>query len=366
MSMVPDSHAIGAPVEALDTPCLLVDLDKVERNLDAMARAFAGGSVRLRPHAKTHKSPALAKMQMQRGAVGICCAKLGEAEVMAAAGIADILITTEVVGQSKIRRLLGLAKYARVTTVVDNADPAGQISDAAAAAGLRVDCLLDIDVGTNRTGVASGEPALALGLQVARMPGLNLIGVQGYEGHAQHVVDVAERRASNGAAMRLLSDTVDLLRANGLNIEIVSTAGTGTCEPAAQWDRVTEVQPGSYLFMDTDYGRVQGLQFEYALTVLASVISVRDNGVVVDAGLKSLTTDSGPARPIDAGTSYTPFGDEFGLLTFEQGGTLSIGARVSLIPSHCDPTVNLHDSYYVTRGGIVVGVWPVAGRGCSQ
>ena len=366
MSMAAESHVIGMPVDALDTPCLLIDLDKVERNLDAMARAFASTAVRLRPHGKTHKSPALARMQMQRGAVGICCAKLGEAEVMAAAGISDILVTTEIVGQSKIRRLLGLASYTRVTTVVDSEYPASQISDAAAAAGMRLDCLLDIDVGTNRTGVAPGEAALALGLRVARMPGLNLIGVQGYEGHAQHVVDIAARKASNGAAMRLLSDTVDLLRANGLNIQTVSTAGTGTCEHAAQWDRVTEVQPGSYLFMDTDYGRVEGLQFEYALTVLASVISARGNGVVVDAGLKALSTDSGPARPVDAGISYVPFGDEFGLLTFEHGGTLSLGSRVLLIPSHCDPTVNLHDFYYVTRGSVVVGAWPIAARGCSQ
>jgi D-serine deaminase-like pyridoxal phosphate-dependent protein len=366
MSLKANAPVVGTRIVDLDTPCLLLDLDKVERNMDVMARAFTGTSVGIRPHAKTHKSARIARMQLERGAVGICCAKLGEAEVLAGHGISGILITSELAGQPKIQRLLGLARTASVITVVDDAAAARQISDAAVAAGLRIDCLLDIDVGTNRTGVAAGEPALALGLEVAHMLGLNLIGVQGYEGHLQHIVSVEERRAHNSAAMRPLCQTADALRDQGLPIQIVSTAGTGTCAFAAQWEGVTEVQPGSYICMDTDYGAVDGLHFEYALTVLSSVISKRNNGVTVDAGFKTLSTDAGPARPKDLEASYKPRGDEHGLLTFESGNPLSIGDKVTLIPSHCDTTINLHDVYHVTRGDTVVGVWPIAARGRLQ
>lgn len=366
MTWAPDPQAVGKPIAELDTPCLLLDLDKAERNLDAMAHLFDGSGVRVRPHTKTHKTPALALMQLQRGAIGVCCAKLGEAEVMAAGGVPDILITTELVGADKIRRLLGLARQVTVTTVVDSAFAAQQISDAAEAAGLRIRCLLDIDVGTNRTGVAAGEPALELAQAVARMRGLNLIGVQGYEGHLQHIVDEEERRDAHAGAIRRLSDTATLLAETGLNIEIVSTAGTGTCQFVRAWERVTEVQPGSYVVMDTDYGRVHGLGFEHSLTVLTTVISRRDNGVIVDAGTKTLSTDCGPATPQGLDARYAPRGDEHGLLTFEQGRPLTIGDTVEMLPSHCDTTINLHDLYYVTRGGYVVALWPIAARGRVQ
>ncbi len=362
----PDPRAVGMRVEDLDTPCLLLDLDAMERNLDVMARAFAGTGVRLRPHAKTHKTPRLALMQLERGAIGVCCAKLGEAEVMAAGGVPDILVTSELIGTPKIRRLLGLARQTRVTTVVDALEPAEQISAAAEAAGLRLRCLLDIDVGTNRTGIAPGEPALALAQKVSALPGLDLIGLQGYEGHLQHVVDVEERRAAHAAAIGQLSRTANLLLDHGLNVEIVSTAGTGTCRFAAGWDKVTEVQPGSYVVMDTDYGRVDGLGFEHALSVLVSVISKRDNGVTVDGGMKTLSTDSGPARPKDLDARYTPRGDEHGLISFESGNPLMLGDKIELLPSHCDTTINLHDLYYVTCGGYVVAVWPIAARGRLQ
>ena len=363
MTWPPDSQAIGLPINALDTPCLLLDLDRVERNLDAMARAFAGTPVSLRPHSKTHKVPAIAWMQLQRSAIGICCAKLGEAEVMAAGGVPDLLITTEIVGDTKIRRLLGLARQARVTTVVDDARAALRISSAAQDAGLRIRCLIDVDVGTNRTGVAPGEPALALAKQIDRMSGLELVGLQGYEGHLQHIVDAEERRVANAQALKLLTETAALLRDGGLNVEIVSTAGTGTYLFAAQTPGITEVQPGSYVVMDAHYGSVEGLHFEQALSVLATVISIRNNGVIVDAGLKSLSTDSGPARPRDHDAGYSPRGDEHGLVTFESGTPSAIGDTVELIPSHCDTTINLHDLYYVTRGGYVVAVWPIAARG---
>jgi D-serine deaminase-like pyridoxal phosphate-dependent protein len=361
-----DSAAIGARVEVLDTPSLLLDLDRAERNLATMARLFAGSSVRVRPHTKTHKVPNLALRQIELGAIGVCCAKLGEAEVMAAGGVPELLVTTEVVGPTKIRRLLGIARQVGVMTVVDDLEAAKRLSEAAVEAGLRLRCLVDVNVGQNRTGVEPGEPALALAQQVARLPGLDLVGLQGYEGHLQHVYQAEERRAANARAMRLLADTADLLRDKGLKVEVVSTAGTGTGQFAAEWMQVTEIQPGSYVVMDSDYGRVEGLPFESALTVLVSVVSKRGNDAIVDAGIKSLSTDAGPATPRALDATYASQGDEHGKLTFANGNPLALGDKVELIPSHCDTTINLYDRYYVTRDGLVVAVWPILARGRVQ
>src|SRR5438874_1537742 len=260
MTWPPDPGAVGKRVDEMDTPCLLLDLDQVERNLDRMAALFADRRVRVRPHAKTHKVPNVALMQLARGAIGVCCAKLGEAEVMAAGGVSGLLITTEIVGVPKIRRLLGVA-----------------------------------------------------------------------------------RRTERGR-----------------------TAGTGTCVFAAAWPHVPEVQPGSYVVMDSDYGQVQGLGFGNALTVLTTVLSKRGNDVIVDAGHKALSGDAGPARPKDLDATYTTGGDEHGKLTFANGNPLAIGDTVEMLPSHCDTTINLYDVYHVTRGGRVVAVWPIAARGRVQ
>jgi D-serine deaminase-like pyridoxal phosphate-dependent protein len=360
----PDPGAIGLPVEKLDTPALILDLDAVERNLDRMDQALAGTTVRARPHTKTHKVPRLALTQLERGAIGICCAKLGEAEVMAAGGVGPILLTTEVVGEAKLRRLFGVARQVSITTVVDDAQAAATLSEAASQAGLRLPCLIDVNVGQERTGVEPGEPALALAERLAGLPGLEVVGLQGYEGHLQHVVDPEARREANASAMQLLSQTAERLTERGHRIEIVSTAGTGTFRFAAEWPRVTEVQPGSYVVMDTDYGSVQGVGFESALTVLVSVVSIqRKNAAVVDGGYKSLSGDSGAplARGVDA--TFAFMGDEHGKLLFGHGCPLRPGDKVELIPSHCDTTINLHDVYYVTRGGYVVAVWPIAARG---
>jgi D-serine deaminase-like pyridoxal phosphate-dependent protein len=366
MPWSPDRDPIGARVEDVDTPSLLLDLDKVERNLSTMARLYEGTPVRLRPHAKTHKVPVLALRQLGLGAIGICCAKLGEAEVLAAGGVSELLVTTEVVGPIKVRRLIGVARQVNVMTVVDDISAAEKLSGALAEAGLRLRCLVDLNVGQNRTGVEPGEPALALAEQVARLPGLQLVGLQGYEGHLQHIYDAGERQAANGRAMKLLCDTADLLLSRGLPIEVVSTAGTGTGQFAAQWPRVTELQPGSYVVMDSDYGQVQGLPFENALTVLTMVVSKRKNDAIVDAGTKTLSSDAGPARPAILDAIYAPQGDEHGKLSFANGNPLALGDKVELIPSHCDTTINLHDRYVVTREGRIVAVWPIATRGQVQ
>lgn len=350
-------------VSEVDTPALLLDLDRVERNLDRMAALVAATPVKLRPHAKTHKTARIARMQLDRGAIGICCAKLGEAEVLADGGIADILVTTEIVGEQKIRRLLSLAARIRIITVVDDAGAAAAISAAALAAGIRIDALVDVDVGQHRTGVTPGEAAVALGRAVNALPGLRLRGLQGYEGHAQHVTAVADRQAANAASMALLCATAAAFEAAGLATGIVTTGGTGTALFSAGFERITDVQPGSYVVMDAQYGDVHGIGFESALTVLAGVISVRDSWAIVDAGHKSLSSDAGAPRVLAMNAEFRIAGDEHGALLFTGQPTLTLGETVQILPSHCDTTVNLHDAYVVHRSGTVVDRWPIDGRG---
>jgi len=350
----------------VDTPALLLDLDRVERNLDRMAALVAATPVKLRPHAKTHKTARIAKMQLERGAIGICCAKLGEAEVLADGGITDVLVTTEIVGERKIARLIALAARATPTIVVDDARAAAAISGAAIAAGMRIDALVDVDVGQHRTGVAPGAPAVALGRAVAALPGLRLRGLQGYEGHVQHITTVPARRDANAAAMSLLCTTAAAFEAAGLETGIVTTGGTGTAIFCAGFGAVTDVQPGSYVVMDAQYGDVQGVGFESALTVLATVISVRESWAVVDAGHKSLSSDAGAPRVLGVNAELRLAGDEHAKLLFDGVPALPLGASVQILPGHCDTTINLYDEYVVHRSGTVIARWPIEGRGRTR
>lgn len=350
-------------VSSVDTPALLLDLDRVERNLDRMAALVAATPVKLRPHAKTHKTARVAHMQLERGAIGVCCAKLGEAEALAAGGITGILITTELVGEHKVRRLIALAARAALTIVVDDAGAAAAISAAAVTAGLRIDTLVDVDVGQHRTGVTPGAPAVALGKAVAALPGLRLRGLQGYEGHVQHIASVAERRAANAASMKLLCDTAAAFAAAGLSTDVVTTGGTGSALFAAGFDAITDVQPGSYVVMDAQYGDVAGIGFESALTVLATVISLSADWAIVDAGYKSLGSDAGTARVREVEAEFRFAGDEHGKLVFGGPPPVALGDTVQIVPGHCDTTINLHDAYVVHRSGTFVERWPIAGRG---
>jgi D-serine deaminase-like pyridoxal phosphate-dependent protein len=356
----------GQPIMTLDTPALILDIGAAERNIRKMADLFAGQPVRLRPHTKTHKTPILAHKQLAAGALGITCAKLGEAEVMAAAGVPEILVSTEIVGEAKVTRLIALSRHARVLTVVDDEAAARAISDAATAAGLCIPALLDLDVGQGRTGVAPGEPALALARAVRRMPGLALVGVQGYEGHLQHVALEAERGARCRAAMKALTDTAAALRAEGFTIDIVSTGGTGTHAHAGSFAGVTEIQPGSYVVMDAHYGSIEGVAFEQAIMLLTTVISKqRPSEATVDCGMKAASGDSGPPVPRGLGNARFAFaGDEHGTLLFDEPRPdVRVGDKVELLPSHCDTTIALHDVYHVARDGVLEDVWPIAARG---
>ena len=350
-------------VSEVDTPALLLDLDRVERNLDRMAALVAATPVKLRPHAKTHKTARIAHMQLERGAIGVCSAKLAEAEVLADGGIPDILITTEIVGAQKIRRLLALAARTAVTIVVDDAQAAGAVSAAASAAGLRLDTLVDVDVGQHRTGTLPGMPAVALGTIVNGLPGLRLRGLQGYEGHVQHIAGVAERRAANAAAMALLCETAAAFTAAGLATDTVTTGGTGTALFSAGYAAITDVQPGSYVVMDAQYGDVDGVTYESALTLLTTVLSVRDGWAVLDAGRKSLSHDAGPPRIIGLDAGFEFAGDEHGKLRFTGPAPVTLGQTLQMLPSHCDTTINLHDEYVIHRGGTIIDRWPIFGRG---
>lgn len=382
----------GQPLADIDTPALILDIAAAERNIRRMAEAHpgppgplghpgpagpaeddgpgrSGRQVRLRPHVKTHKTPLLAHRQLAAGAIGITCAKLGEVEVMVQAGIRDILLSSEVVGRAKIARLVALSRHARILTVVDDLGAAAALSEAAQAAGLRLPTLLDLDVGQGRTGVLPGEPALALGQALARLPGLEVVGVQGYEGHLQHIADPGTRAIACQQAMKLLVETAQVLRAAGLSIEIVTTGGTGTHATAGEYPGVTEIQPGSYVVMDAQYRGVGGLGFEHALFLLTTVLSkTRPDVAIVDAGWKSASSDAGPPLVYgNDGARYVFAGDEHGKIHHEASPhPPRVGDKLLLVPSHCDTTINLHDVYYVVRDGRLEDVWPIAARGQVQ
>ncbi|HEY3079794.1 MAG TPA: DSD1 family PLP-dependent enzyme [Chloroflexota bacterium] len=362
--------AIGTPLAELDTPSLLLDLPAFERNLERMAAFSRRTGVAVRPHAKAHKSPLVARKQLDLGAIGITCSKLGEAEALVAGGVTrGLLVSSEVVGARKIARLIALAHHAELLVVVDDPDNAGDLAAAAGAAGLTLDVLVEVNVGQERCGVLPGAPAAELAERVAGLSGLRFRGLQGYEGHLQQIRDLGERRARCDAAMERLIETRRAVESRGLAVEIVSTAGTGTHEIAAAHRGVTEVQPGSYVWMDSSYVRVEGTPFESALTVLTSVVSRQRPGqAIVDAGWKSVSTDAGnPAVKGRDGLAYTPAGDEHGRLTAaEAAAPPSLGEKLELVPSHCDTTVNLYDRFVCLRDGRVEAVWPIAARGAVQ
>jgi D-serine deaminase-like pyridoxal phosphate-dependent protein len=364
---------VGDPLEALDTPVMLVDLDLMENNIASLMARFRESRVLVRPHLKTVKSPELARVLLAAGASGGCVAKVSEAEVMVQGGIKDLLITTEIVGKPKLARLVTLVqRNPRIKVVVDSQSGAQALQQAMGEARLHIDVLIDLNVGQNRCGVMPGEEALGLARFIGRLSNIHLVGVQGYEGHLQHFHDPQERAQHCRQAMQLLTGTAAQLRAAGFHIQVVTTGGTGTAEICASCEGVTEVQPGSFVFMDTDYRNALGPIYSNALSILSTVISCpTPTRAVVDAGLKSLSTDSCMPEPGGlTGVHYRPGGDEHGILTWGGGAAphphLEVGDRIEFIPSHIDTTINLHDYYYACRNGKLEAIWPVAARGKVQ
>jgi D-serine deaminase-like pyridoxal phosphate-dependent protein len=363
--------------DEIPTPALLLDADRFERNLARMAEHVRASGKQYRPHAKTHRCPEIARRQIAAGALGVACAKLGEAEVMAANGIRGLLITTEVVTPAGFARLAKLLETAPDTmVVVDNAANVEALGRAMAAAGRTLDVLVDIDVGGRRTGMQPGEPALALAREVMKHRSLRLRGLQGYAGHCAHVMGWAARREASHAAMAPLMETRELFERHGLPVGIVAGGSTGTHDIDVELKGLTELQSGSYCVMDLDYRRIGGPKgemltaFEMALTVVATVVSVPTaDRAMVDAGLKAFSTDKPfPPEAVERpGVSYEFAGDEHGRLKIiDPSRAPRLGERIEFFPPHCDPTFNLYDRVYVVRGPKVEAVWPIAARGRSD
>lgn len=359
----------------LDTPVLLVDEAALDRNIARMKDATETAGVSYRPHAKTHKSVEIARRQIAAGAGGICCAKLGEAEVMAAGGIDNILITTAVVGESKILRLMHALNSARIAVVADNAENIAMLGSATQSAGRKLDVLVEVDIGQGRAGVPAGPEAATLAKQINDHGWLNFAGIQGYQGKIQMVEDPAARKADTETGLDRLAETVTEVEKAGIAVPVLTGGGTGTSPFDMERGLLTELQTGSYVFMDSRYSGIgwpgaNAPPFEPALHILTSVVSkpVPDR-VIVDAGLKSASSDHGPPVIADVeGRTYEFGGDEHGIVRTADGGEVpwNVGDKLRLIPSHCDTTVNLYDQYMIVSDGDVVDVWPVDTRGRVQ
>lgn len=372
------AHLIGrqGSRRALNTPALVVDVEALDRNIARMADVAAASGLKLRPHAKTHKSADIARRQIAAGAVGVCCAKLGEAEALTAAGVEGILITSPVVGEPAVERLIGLAgKAPTLMAACDHPHAVAAIGAGARAAGVRLTLLVDIDPGIRRTGVASPEAALALARQIDAHPALVFGGLQFYCGAEQHIEAYAARRDAVVGRMQRLTDAIAALTADGLAPPIVTGGGTGTHAIDAELGVLTELQVGSYVFMDRQYNdcaltEADARPFETALMIDVRVISANHPAMVtVDAGLKAMATEAGPPPILagaPAGASYRFMGDEHGAILPPQGAAPpQLGERVTLAAPHCDPTVNLYDAYHVVRGDTLEAIWPVTARGRS-
>ena len=348
----------------IPTPALVLDMAALDRNIARMASFFAEGACRLRPHFKAHKTPAIAKRQLAAGScTGLTCATVGEAEV-AAEFCDDVLIANEVVTAAKCARIAGLARRIRVTAAVDSHAGLATLSRAARDAGVSVGVLVDLNVGQGRCGVEPGEAAMTLARQVAESGGVTLRGVMGYEGHLQPIRDRADRESRTRKAMQGLVETASALRDSRLPCEVVSAGGTGTFDISGRIAGITEIQAGSYALMDTDYVHV-GVPFEPAFWVLGTVVSrPMRNRCVADCGHKSMTKDHGnpTVRRIE-GATVTSLNDEHATIALPPESTIQIGDLVELLPSHIDPTINLHDVFYVVEGEQVIDIWPIAARG---
>ncbi len=355
---------IGMPEAELETPVLVVDIPAMERNLATMLGILEGTGIALRPHLKTAKSPALAQMMVQAGAKGVCSAKLSEAEVMANAGIEDILLTSEVAGVGTFERLVALARRVpRFQAVVDSDYAVDGIAAIARERGVTVRLFVELDVLTGRSGVQTPEQALDLANHIAETDGVELAGIHAYAGHLQ-MRPIEERREANKASMELLATTLDLLESNGHQIDIVSGGGSGSVRLDAERGLLNEIQAGSFLLMDTAY-RNAGIEFENALSCISTVISrPTPERAVCDAGVKTLTRDSGAPEAIEpAGVTYLRGSDEHGNLTVDPGTELSVGDRIRILPSHVCTTINLHDQMVGIRDGVVEAIWPIEARG---
>jgi len=352
--------ALGRPRDGLTTPALLLDLDVLRANLDLMSAGMRDVPTALRAHVKVHKSPHIARMEVENGAIGIGCATVWEAIVMARAGIDDVFVINEVVGAEKLRALALLAREADVSTSVDDAVQVDALSRAAVAAGTTIGVLIDVDEGMHRCGVSSSEEALPLAERIAASPGLRFLGLTGYEGHCSLEFDPVKRHAMAGEAMAKLTGIAADLAAHGLPCQIVSAAGTGTWEVTSRYPGVTEIQPGSYATMDGHHRKLDP-RFGWAVTVLASVISRRSDRIVTDAGSKTVGASHGVLK--DRGLETYRFDEEHSIFVADDQVPLTTGDRVEILCNYTPFAISYFEAYQVIENGVVADVWPVMPRG---
>ena len=355
----------GTPVEELDTPCIIIDLDVAESNIAKLQTAANEMGVDVRPHSKTNKSPYWVRKQLDAGAIGVCCAKVGEAEVMVEAGVPEVMIPNQVIGKRKIARLVALARSAKIIVAVESAGNVDDLSSASTAAGAELGVIVEVNVGMDRCGV-DGDGAVELAKQIDAAPGLRFDGLMGYEGHVVAERDYEIRKTEAEKAMAILTGAADQIRGVGIDVKLVSAAGTGTYNITGRVDGVTELQCGSYIFMDGDYLEVFN-DFEPALSVLATVISRQKQEVaIVDMGLKSISMDRGLAEVISpASASIIVHSEEHTAVNLPDDASqaLKVGDKVRSRPTHGDTTINLHEYYFGIRNGKLEQAIPIPGRG---
>jgi len=369
---LPPAAQPGDPLARVDTPSLALDLTAFEANLRAMQAWADRHEVALRPHAKAHKCPQIALRQVALGARGICCQKVSEALPFVAAGIRDIHISNEVVGAAKMTLLGQLARAAKISVCVDNAQNLAQLSAAMVQAGAEIDMLVEVDVGQGRCGVSDDATVLALAQQARALPGLNFAGLQAYHGSVQHYRTREERATVSRQAARIAASYAQLLRESGIACDTITGGGTGSVEFDAASGVYTELQAGSYAFMDGDYGANEWggpLNFQNSLFLLSTVMSTpTPDRVVLDAGLKSASAECGPPAVYgESGLTCTAINDEHSVVRVEPGATApALGSVLRLVPAHVDPTFNLHDGLVVFKDGVVQDIWEISARGFSR
>jgi D-serine deaminase-like pyridoxal phosphate-dependent protein len=346
----------------LSTPALVVDLDVFDANVEALATLMMGTGKTVRPHVKAHRTPELAKRQLGGSAVGVTCATVGEAEVMVAAGIGDVLIANEVVDAAKLARIAELAHHSTVTVAADDPAPVQALSVAAARAGVTIGVLIDVDILLHRCGVVTIPEAVALARSIDAAPGLHLVGLMGYEGRVRLGTDRRTERIAG--AYRALTDTRAALLEAGHQVEVVSAAGTSTLREAIADPTVTEIQAGVYALMEPEL-LAMDLPFQCAVTVRGTVISRHADHFVVDIGRRAVGVEYGPPVPVDFVAKHIAISDEHSTIT-ALGKPPPLGSTVDLIPGQIRTTFNLHDRVWVSRGGELVDCWPVSARGASQ
>ncbi|MEN5062949.1 DSD1 family PLP-dependent enzyme [Achromobacter aegrifaciens] len=369
---LPPAAQPGDPIARVDTPSLALDLTAFEANLRAMQAWADRHEVALRPHAKAHKCPQIALRQVALGARGICCQKVSEALPFVAAGIRDVHISNEVVGATKMALLGQLARAAKISVCVDNAQNLTQLSAAMVQAGAQIDVLVEVDVGQGRCGVSDDATVLALAQQARALPGLNFAGLQAYHGSVQHYRTREERATVSRQAARIAASYAQLLRESGIACDTITGGGTGSAEFDAASGVYTELQAGSYAFMDGDYGANEWggpLNFQNSLFLLSTVMSTpTPDRVVLDAGLKSASAECGPPAVYgESGLTCTAINDEHSVVRVEPGATApALGSVLRLVPAHVDPTFNLHDGLVVFKDGVVQDIWEISARGFSR